>query len=1175
MGRQSRTIFTSRIITRCIASLFGLAVALPAVAADALHDTILVRFPDNVVAASAATPPAAELAKLARALDGGFHLAGRTRDGAFRLQLDQGLPPDQMRAVVNQIRLTANVLYANVESTPTMATPSGMPTDRLIVKYRDTGRVSAARGGTALGTADVARLSTLGGQTLAWVRNTSDGAHVLQMMSHLTPAEAAAVAASIAQQPDIEYAEPDAIWSIRMVPTDPCYASAGSGCGGYQWDLFDPVGGINAPAAWDITTGSSSIAVAVVDTGALPNHPDLAGRFLPGYDLIGDAQVGNDGDGRDSNASDPGDWISLSEDSYGYFIGCGTSGSSWHGTHVAGTIGAVPNNGAGIVGINWVSGIVPVRVLGKCGGYNSDINDGIVWAAGGTVAGVPANANPARVINVSLGGTGACPISTQASINTALGLGAVIAVAAGNSNANAANFSPASCSGVITVAATTKTGTRASYSNYGTVVDIAAPGGDAVGGGFNILSTLNNSTTSPNAAGYNYVNYAGTSMAAPHVTGVASLVLSANPALTPAQVIAKIQATARAFPAGSTCTTSLCGAGMIDAGAAVAAAVVVPVATTAAVVSSLNPATAGTGVTFTATVTGSAPTGSVAFKDNGASLSGCSAVALVGTGASKTAQCIAPSLAAGTHPVTVAYTGDTANLASTSTTLSQVITTAAMAATTTVVSSLNPATTGTSVTFTATVAGNAPTGNVAFNDNGAVLAGCGAVALVGVGANRTAQCVAPSLTLGTHPVTAVYAGDPSNLTASSAPLSQVVTVAATASATTLVSAQNPSVTGSSVALTATVTGNAPTGSVAFKDNGTALSGCAAVALVGIGASKTAQCATVGLATGTHPVTATYGGDAVNLTSTSASVAQVINAAGTSTTTTAATSLSPAIFGTGVTFSATVTGNLPTGRVAFKDDGVAISACGAVPLYGTGATKTATCVGALLPVGTHVITTVYAGDTVNLASTSAPVSQVINGVATTTAVISSLTPSVYATNLIFTATVVGKAVAGTVAFKDNGVVLSGCGTIALVGTSTTTKTAKCTALNMASGTHPITAAFAGGAGNLASVSSTLTQTVNRAATTTVMVSAKNPALAGAMVTYTAVVTGKTPSGKVAFTDNGVTIPACAAVALPGTNNARNATCNYATSVKGTHTIGGAYTGDSNNLTSSGVVAEKIN
>ena len=872
MGQQSRTIFTSRILTRCIASLFGLAVVLPAVAAEPLRDTILVRFPDHVVAGTATAPPTAELAKLSRALNGGFHVAGRTRDGAFRLQLDQGLAPDQMRAAVNQIRLTADVLYANAESTPTVTTPSGMPTDRLIVKYRDTGRVSAARHGAAPGTADVARLSSLGGQALAWVRNTNDGAHVLQMMSHLTPAEAAAVAASIAQQPDIEYAEPDAIWSIRMVPTDPCYASGGSGCGGYQWDLFDPVGGINMPAAWNITTGSSSIAVAVVDTGALPNHPDLAGRFLPGYDMIGDAQVGNDGNGRDSDASDPGDWITTSENSVGYFIGCGVSGSSWHGTHVAGTIGAVPNNGAGIVGINWVSGIVPVRVLGKCGGYNSDINDGIVWAAGGAVAGVPNNANPARVINISLGGAGACPISTQASINTALGLGAVIAVAAGNSNTNAANFSPASCSGIITVAATTKTGTRASYSNFGTVVDIAAPGGDAVGGGFNILSTLNNGTTSPNPAGYNYVNYAGTSMAAPHVTGVASLVLSANPALTPAQVIAKIQATARAFPAGSTCTTSLCGSGIIDAGAAVAAAIVVPGATVAAVTSSQNPASFGTSVTFTATVTGTAPTGNVAFKDNGTALAGCSAVALVGAGATKTAQCVATGLVAGTHPVT-----------------------------------------------------------------------------------------------------AVYAGDASNLT----------------------------------------------------------------------------------------------------------------------------------------------------------------------------------------------------------STSASLAQVINGVVTTTTVASSLNPAVYTTNLIFTATVVGKAVAGTVAFNDNGVVLSGCGAVALVGTSTTTKTAKCTALNMPSGTHPITAAFAGGAGNLASVSATLTQTVNRAATTTVMGSAKNPARAGATVTYTAVVTGKTPSGTVAFTDNGVAIPACTAVALPGTNNTRNATCNYATSVKGTHTIGGAYTGDSNNLTSSGVVAERIN
>src|SRR5262249_18704579 len=141
-----------------------------------------------------------------------------------------------------------------------------------------------------------------------------------------------------------------------------------------------------------------------------PNHPDLAGRYVGGYDFITNAQVANDGqfttatNDRDPDPSDPGDWITAAESASDFFAGCPIANSSWHGTHVAGTIGAASGNGTGVAGINWVSKILPARVLGKCGGYLSDIADAIQWSAGLSVPGVPNNPNPARVLNLSLGG---------------------------------------------------------------------------------------------------------------------------------------------------------------------------------------------------------------------------------------------------------------------------------------------------------------------------------------------------------------------------------------------------------------------------------------------------------------------------------------------------------------------------------------------------------------------------------------------------------------------------------------------------------------------------------------------------------------------------------------------------------------------------------------------------
>ena len=437
-------------------------------------------------------------------------------------------------------------------------------TDRIIVKYKDDSDTSktgvAARGIDRARQALIDRAGQTYGATMRALRATANGANVLQLNRTMSLDEARQLAAELkSRDANVEYAEPDRIMVPLATPTDPSYTQ--------QWDLYEATGGINAPAAWDKSTGAG-INVAVIDTGYRP-HADLSGQILQGYDFISTTTIANDGSGRDTDASDPGDWTPAG--SCGTGIPAADQNSSWHGTHVAGTIAAKTNNGLGIAGIAYNAKIVPARVLGRCGGYTSDIADAMIWASGGTVTGVPANANKARVLNLSLGGSGACDTTTQNAINSARSRGAVVVVAAGNSNTNAINSNPANCAGVITVAATNRAGGKASYSNYGTNVTIAAPGGD---NGAGILSTLNSGTTTP--ASDNYAYYMGTSMATPHVAGVVALMLSANPNLTPDDVAAKLKSTARAFPAAC----SGCGAGIVNAAAAVNAALASSTTTT-------------------------------------------------------------------------------------------------------------------------------------------------------------------------------------------------------------------------------------------------------------------------------------------------------------------------------------------------------------------------------------------------------------------------------------------------------------------------------------------------------------------------------------------------------------------------------------------------------------------
>ena len=550
-----------------LAAVTSIAFALP-VAADVTHVT--VRFRD---AAAGITSPAdlGRLQAMAAALRTGIGEVAVTRDGAYRVALAPALSDDGARAALARLRMERAVLYAEAvrprhgaPRQPRAKLDTRSPRlARIIVKFRDPRLAADAAADRPLSDTRVSQLSARAGRPLAFGRTMSwAGVHLLHLLRKAPQDEVEAIAAAIAQDPDVEWAEPDILMFPHRVPSDPLYAQ--------QWHYMAPgaaAGGANLPSAWDRTTGWSGIRIAVLDTGALLAHPDLAMRFIGGYDFIYDWVTGNDNDpppaapcfanplaagcdNRDASAADPGDWISPEDDAGvtfgGWLNGCGIDASSWHGSHVAGTIGAQSDNASGVAGVNWTSRIVPVRVLGKCGGYNSDIADGVVWAAGGTVSGVPDNPLPARVLNLSLGGNGACSATFQNAINAALARDAVVVISAGNENGDAAGASPGNCNGVVTVAAVGRVGQRASYSNYGTTVEIAAPGGSD---GDRVLSTLNAGMTVP--AAMNYVGYNGTSMAAPHVAGVASLLLSLKPSLTPAQVTTILQAQVRPFPSGT------------------------------------------------------------------------------------------------------------------------------------------------------------------------------------------------------------------------------------------------------------------------------------------------------------------------------------------------------------------------------------------------------------------------------------------------------------------------------------------------------------------------------------------------------------------------------------------------------------------------------------------------
>jgi serine protease len=467
-------------------------------------------------------------------------------------------------------------------------------TQRLIVKLKPAGiGIISANGSSGKGDKEsfvdkkMKDFEGILGFPVTFVRVMGGGAWVIEMPVLHTKAMAINLSESLLElDTDLSYAHPDYVLHTQGTPNDPSYFR--------QWHLQSTTGGISLPDALDYTEGLGA-TVAVVDTGYLP-HVDLVANVLPGFDFVTDLISAGDGDGRDADATNPGTFVT------------GELDSVWHGTHVAGTVAAVTNNDVGVAGVAPKAKILPVRVLGKAGsGSFADVADGIRWAAGGNVPGVPNNPNPANVINLSLGGytpDATCEPEMASAIDFARNTqDAVVVVAAGNSSLDARFFTPANCDDVLTVAANDKLANLSTYSNRGNIIDVTAPGGlrmpipvdpcehicpraeekgalvkgdkgeiDFYQGYGVVLSTYNSGQTV--AAADNYKGLTGTSMAAPHVAGVAALLFSLRPDFGASEVEQAIINTAREFPVDSNCDSAVCGAGLLDAKAAVEGSVV-------------------------------------------------------------------------------------------------------------------------------------------------------------------------------------------------------------------------------------------------------------------------------------------------------------------------------------------------------------------------------------------------------------------------------------------------------------------------------------------------------------------------------------------------------------------------------------------------------------------------
>ncbi|MBS0378215.1 MAG: S8 family peptidase [Proteobacteria bacterium] len=455
---------------------------------------------------------------------------------------------------------------------------------RFIVKLRATPLTTRAAADEPLNA-----LAARAGAHLLEGRSIAGG---LQLMRVSEGGSVPAVLARLRADPEVQYAEVDQRRHALGTPNDPLFSG--------QWYLQDTEpSGVDALDAWSVATGSAGLVIAELDTGVRFDHPDLrsstANRLLPGYDMISNVTTGNTGLGRNPDASDPGDWVSEADTKTALFSSCTVGSSSWHGTRVAGILGALSNNDTGIAGLTWSGWVLPVRVLGKCGGYDSDILAGMAWAAGFPVSGVPANPYPARIINMSLGAAGDCPQSYQDLIDQLAGAGVLVVVSAGNEGGPV--DAPANCVGVAGVAGLRQVGTKVGFSSLGPEIALSAPAGNCVNSGANqpclysIETTTNSGSTVPETNTYTdeYNFNVGTSFSAPIVSGIAGLMLSVNGNLTAGQLIARLQLGAVTpfpappglpachVPASQTdlqtsecaCTTQVCGAGMANAQGAV------------------------------------------------------------------------------------------------------------------------------------------------------------------------------------------------------------------------------------------------------------------------------------------------------------------------------------------------------------------------------------------------------------------------------------------------------------------------------------------------------------------------------------------------------------------------------------------------------------------------------
>ena len=479
----------------------------------------------------------------------------------------------------------ASVIGGSAELNPVRTQPHNAlsvrepSVQRIIVKLRASSAETATPGAVqvqALSAHDrVANLAARSGLTMRDSRQIFDRMHVMQLEPASTGESAAATLTRLRADSDVEYAVPDERRYIHAIPDDPLYAAGG------QWyeraDAATP-SAVNAQGAWDITTGGPNVIIADLDTGVRFDHPDLlaaanSGRLLPGYDFVSDSAVANDGDGRDADPSDPGDWINSTDTGNTKFKDCKVEISSWHGTRTAGILGALTNNTHGVAGMTWQGKILPVRVLGKCGGYDSDIIAGMMWAAGMSGTGAPVNPNPAKIINMSLGSTSTCPQSYQDVITQLNAMGVLVVVSAGNEGGPV--DSPGNCLGVAVIAGIRHAGTKVGFSSLGPEVAVSAPAGNCVNTTgtcvYSIQTTTNSGTSTPVAGDEAYTGNVispnndmpdgpnlGTSFSAPIVSGIAGLMVAANGNLNSCQLISRLKEGSQPFPQASTTTTTAC-----------------------------------------------------------------------------------------------------------------------------------------------------------------------------------------------------------------------------------------------------------------------------------------------------------------------------------------------------------------------------------------------------------------------------------------------------------------------------------------------------------------------------------------------------------------------------------------------------------------------------------------